>query len=190
MSVSKTKKHIAKEAKHLFSKLGYEKTTMKLLAAEANVNEVTIYRHFGTKDNLLQFITSQYIEEIHVLNRVDLIKDNLPSEVIKTICTWFIDYCFDNEDIYKIQMKMEDNSEGFEKLKLTKNFLNATDYYLNHLKSKNAFSEEPNICAYVLITSILGIFTAYAIDSIYFDKSNVKKAVEIQVELFINRYFI
>ncbi len=187
MSAKKTKQHISQVAQELFAKLGYEKTTMKLLASEAKVNEATIYRHFGTKENLLEFITSQYVEEIHVIDKVNKIIEKDSQVVIRKLCGWFVDSCINNENVYKIQLKMEDVA-GFEKIKLTKNFVNATEYYLSYLKDNKLFEGNPNICANALITSILGILTAFVIDSEFFKKETVKQCVDLQIELFINKY--
>ncbi len=180
-----TKQIIATKAQELFSELGYDKTSMKMLASKAQVNEVTIYRHFGTKDNLLQYITSQYIEEIHILDKVDKIKTSSIENVMTNIIDWFINYCFDNEQIYKIQMKMEDYNENFIKLKLTKNFVSATQHYLQYLASNNKFDGDCYLFANTIVTSILGIFTAYAIDSKYFKKQDVIKCVNMLKKMVI-----
>lgn len=186
MRVNKTKLKIASTAKELFSTHGYDKATMKLLASEAGVNEVTIYRHFGNKDNLLQFITSQYIEEIHIYDKVDSIKDKPIEEVINTISDWFIDYCFENESVYKIQFKMDDNYENFEKLKLTKNFVGAFKDYLLYLQENGKFDGDCDIYSCALITGILGIFTAYALEGNTFRSECVRKVSKVQTEIFID----
>ena len=50
-------------ARKLFSKNGYKATTTKEIANEANVNDVTIFRLFGTKQILLEKMLDYYVSE-------------------------------------------------------------------------------------------------------------------------------
>lgn len=186
MSMSKTKIKISLAAKQLFATYGYDNTSMKLIAKEANINEITIYRHFGTKENLLQFIIYTYVAQINILDKVKSIQDSKVEEVISTISNDFIDHCFANKIIYKIQLKMTDDFENFEKLGLTKNFINACNYYLDYLRDKGKFTGKSNDFSKALFTSILGIFTAYVLDDNFFKESEVKNIVQIQTNAFIN----
>lgn len=44
----------------LMAEKGYDSTTTKEIAAEAGVNEVTLFRHFGTKQKLLEAAFQQF----------------------------------------------------------------------------------------------------------------------------------
>ena len=48
-----TRRRIIDAANALFGRIGYRRATTRAIAAEAGVNEVTIFRHFGSKKNLL-----------------------------------------------------------------------------------------------------------------------------------------
>ena len=48
-----TRADILDAARLLFAQLGFERTTMRALAARANVDVALIYHHFGNKDDLL-----------------------------------------------------------------------------------------------------------------------------------------
>lgn len=48
-----TRQRLLQAALRLFGQRGYARTTTRALAAEAGVNEVTLFRHFGSKKNLL-----------------------------------------------------------------------------------------------------------------------------------------
>ena len=48
-----TRQRIIQAALTLFGRVGYAQTTTRAIAKEAGVNEVTLFRHFGTKMNLL-----------------------------------------------------------------------------------------------------------------------------------------
>ncbi len=50
--VDDTAQRIIAAALKLFTQGGYRRTTTRAIAAEAGVNEVTVFRHFGSKKNL------------------------------------------------------------------------------------------------------------------------------------------
>ncbi len=51
---------IISAASRLFTEKGYAGTTTRAIAEAAGVNEVTIFRHFGTKENLAKAIMDQF----------------------------------------------------------------------------------------------------------------------------------
>jgi AcrR family transcriptional regulator len=51
--VEETRQRILRAAFQVFSEQGYAGTTTRAIAAVAEVNEVTLFRHFGNKKNLL-----------------------------------------------------------------------------------------------------------------------------------------
>jgi AcrR family transcriptional regulator len=55
-----TKQRILEIANKVFSEKGYSGTTTREIAAIAGVNELTIFRHFGKKENLFQEVISQF----------------------------------------------------------------------------------------------------------------------------------
>jgi AcrR family transcriptional regulator len=59
-SADATRQRIIDTAFRLFSTNGYTRTSTRALAAEAGVNEVTIFRHFGSKQNLLKAVVEDF----------------------------------------------------------------------------------------------------------------------------------
>ena len=60
-SISKdTRGRIIQAASVLFSQRGYAGTTTRSIAKKAGVNEVTLFRHFGSKENLAREIMNQF----------------------------------------------------------------------------------------------------------------------------------
>jgi AcrR family transcriptional regulator len=51
--ITETRKQILEASLNLFSRNGYKATTTRDIASEAGVNEITIFRNFGSKENLL-----------------------------------------------------------------------------------------------------------------------------------------
>lgn len=77
-----THKRILKAAADIFASLGYSRTTTRLIAEAAGVNEVTLFRHFGSKRNLL----SEMIQEHSALpNLTRLLENQLSGEYHKDL---------------------------------------------------------------------------------------------------------
>jgi AcrR family transcriptional regulator len=55
-----TRQRILQAAAQLFSEQGYARATTRALAAAAGVNEVTLFRHFGSKKNLFAAVIEEY----------------------------------------------------------------------------------------------------------------------------------
>ncbi len=59
-SSDETRQRIIAAAAEVGSQLGYSKATTKAIAKAAGVNEVTLFRHFGSKENLFSAAIEQY----------------------------------------------------------------------------------------------------------------------------------
>ncbi|MBO8171198.1 MAG: TetR/AcrR family transcriptional regulator [Bacillaceae bacterium] len=54
MSKTETRNKLLQAALDIFGEQGYEGTTTKEIASRAGVSEMTLFRHFGSKENLLR----------------------------------------------------------------------------------------------------------------------------------------
>jgi AcrR family transcriptional regulator len=55
-----TRQRILQTAAQVFAEQGYTRATTRALAAAAGVNEVTLFRHFGNKQNLFAAVIDEY----------------------------------------------------------------------------------------------------------------------------------
>ena len=55
-----TRQRILQAAAQVFAEAGYARATTRALAAAAGVNEVTLFRHFGNKQNLFAAVIEQF----------------------------------------------------------------------------------------------------------------------------------
>jgi AcrR family transcriptional regulator len=55
-----TRQRILQAAAQVFAREGYARATTRTLAAAAGVNEVTLFRHFGSKQNLFAAVVDRY----------------------------------------------------------------------------------------------------------------------------------
>jgi AcrR family transcriptional regulator len=58
------KESIRRAALELFRRYGFEKVSVRDIAQEANVSPVTIYNHFGSKDNLVREVIKNLLHTI------------------------------------------------------------------------------------------------------------------------------
>jgi AcrR family transcriptional regulator len=55
-----TRQKIIAAALELFGEIGYKRATTRLIAERAEINEVTLFRHFGKKQNLLTACVAEF----------------------------------------------------------------------------------------------------------------------------------
>lgn len=63
LRTEKKKEQIRKAAIELFINFGVEKVSLADISKKANVSPVTIYNHFGTKDELVRNVVISFLEE-------------------------------------------------------------------------------------------------------------------------------
>lgn len=108
MNQDKTSLEIKKNARDLFRKYGYNKTSVNTLAKESNISKATFYKHFESKEVILHEVLMDYIRE----NLEDILKksvqeQDLPiflaniilkvSRITYTVCNEFIGWEFIRE---------------------------------------------------------------------------------------------
>jgi AcrR family transcriptional regulator len=71
------KQNILQAALNLIKKYGIKKVNIYDIAREAEVSQVTIYSHFGSKENLIREAVKLFLEE-YIENFVELMKSEMP----------------------------------------------------------------------------------------------------------------
>ena len=61
---SQSRSRIVEHALQLFGQHGYDRTTIRMIAESAGISQGLIYRHFESKDALLQAIFEQSMEDV------------------------------------------------------------------------------------------------------------------------------
>lgn len=187
---NETSEKIMKVALKLFSEQGYYSTTTKQIAEETGVNELTVFRHFGSKSNLFQVTTEHYVIDSHVdyiLNDLeDLTFDESMMIISKRIYNLFIE----NTKLYKVQMKLADNEKDFVKLKLSRKLISVLKEYFIMLNNDGILRGEPEIMAVTLINSLLGSFTVELLSDNTITEISWEDLVKEHTRQFISLYKI
>lgn len=187
-SNNETSKKIMKVALKLFSEQGYYPTTTKQIAEEAGVNELTIFRHFGSKSNLFQVTTEYYVIDSKIDSILKNTEDLNFEEAMFIITNRIYKLLIQNTKLYKVQMKLSDNERDFVKLKLSRKLISILKDYFKELKENNKIKGEPEIMAVTLINSLLGAFTIEILGD--YTVSNIKweELVEEHTKQFVSLY--
>jgi AcrR family transcriptional regulator len=77
-----TRSKIMQAASDLFTTKGYAGTTTRAIADSAGVNEVTLFRHFGTKENLAREIMHKFGGQAVAGNMKDLLSGDYRKDLI------------------------------------------------------------------------------------------------------------
>lgn len=185
---TETRNKIMKVALKLFSEQGYYATPTKLIAQEAGINELTLFRHFGTKERLFQETTENYVKEIDLSHEIhELIQQDF-EESMKNIAEDYLNFCFENEQIYKIQMRLKDDEKEFVRLKLSREFSLVLGDYFKELLEKDIVYGDPEMMAVTFINAILGAFTVYLLSDNTFTTIEINDLVMEHAKQFASYY--
>ena len=132
-----TEKKIIKATFIILQKEGFDKTTTKKIASEAGVNEVTIFRKFDTKKNLIEITKNYYFNEF--LEKIESIFEFTGDETIEEYLGKNFEGLFKlkDQDFSIIKISMQEVSEIPEKKRLISVITNTISNY----KLKKAKSE-------------------------------------------------
>jgi AcrR family transcriptional regulator len=89
---------IKEAAKELFLRHGYANTTMEMVAAQAGVSIMTLYRHFRSKDILFQAIIQRFCFR-HEKDISETFWQGNPSEVLHQVGQWRLAFVLNPEEI-------------------------------------------------------------------------------------------
>ncbi|WP_157950061.1 TetR/AcrR family transcriptional regulator [Vallitalea okinawensis] len=183
-----TRNRIMKIALKLFSEQGYYATTTKQIAQAAEISEITLFRHFGTKENLFQETTFNYVKDINIKNEIERLKKQDFTESIIEIARDYLDFCYRNRKLYKIQMRLTDDEKDFVRLKLSREFVKVLEDYFRDLLDENIIDGNPHIMAVTLINSILGAFTVHVLTDNSFTETSLEELVDEHAKQFAKFY--
>lgn len=100
-----TRTRIMDAAMELFSRNGFNSTTTRSIAREAGVNELTIFRNFGTKENLLSEVIDHNFNSAWMKEKIpkDLTGD--PAEDMFRIITAARENLVEREKLFRLMLR-------------------------------------------------------------------------------------
>ncbi|MGL5545163.1 MAG: TetR/AcrR family transcriptional regulator [Cetobacterium sp.] len=152
----KTRDRILECAQKLFSEEGFEKISTKRIAKEAECNEVTIFRLFGTKNNILEEIINKFVEENKIIKSLhESLTGDLEQDIARSILL-YQSFLQQHEIIFRLQLKLSDSEN--QKFIRTIDFRN---YLVDHFIGvfyENRIQYAPEVFVNDMLSSIMGGF--------------------------------
>jgi len=184
--MKETEKNILIAATKLFSEQGYNGVSTRKIAEQAGVNEITLFRYFKSKSNLLQAVIKHFAYEGNIIEKLSKEVTGDIKQDVKIFADVYYMFLHNNIKMYLIQTR-EIELES-------KRFTNTIDYtefmkrYFTNKKEEGTFTGDPLLVATSIVSMIMGIFTlnVYAPD-IYHDtdyKLLIQRFVEDLTRLY------
>lgn len=140
VELDNTEKKIVDATYKILQKEGIEKATTKKIASEAGVNEVTIFRKFKNKSNLIE-ITKKYYMDILLSKLEDIFSFEGDEEIGEYLNNNFIGFLnLPEENLSIIKLAMEENKDDIPGRKLILSTINST--IIGKLKEYFEFQKE------------------------------------------------
>ena len=181
-----TETKILLAATKLFSEFGYSGVSTRKIAEEAGVNELTLFRYFRSKSNLLQSVIRHFAFEGNI---VEKIASEITGDVKKDIQIFADTYYMflqNNIKMYKIQIR-EIDEEGL-KFTNTIDYTNFMKSYFKKQVQEGHFKGDPNLISTSIVSMMMGIFTLNVYSATIFDDTRYRDLINTFVEDVIRLY--
>lgn len=183
-----TEEIILKTAIKLMEKKGFKSVTTKEIAAESGFCEMTLFRHFGTKQNILEKAveTHSYLIDMKSI-LYDKVDYDLKKDLTRVSKTYH-EYIMDNEKMILLSFH-ERNTHPYIGERLSENPKQLKVYLINYFKvmqeKGKMISVDPEVQAMNFLWLNLGYFMASQIGGKVVADFPEDKFIEESVDLFV-----
>jgi len=101
---TRTKERLLEATLCLISEKGYLGATTREIAARAGVTEITLFRHFGSKERLFEEVLQRYTFLPRLKEIIPRVKDRTPEEALSEMAMRFIDTLKERKGMVKIML--------------------------------------------------------------------------------------
>lgn len=112
MSQSDTATSILSAARDLFAEKGFHNISTRLIARKAGVNEVTLFRHFGTKTALYEAVFDHFGSTSGVYASFEKDSGKAPQEALLDFGFSLYRFFSDNEPLVRMELREQSFLEG------------------------------------------------------------------------------
>lgn len=182
-----TKEKITRAALTVFSLKGYASATTREIAGEAGVNEVTLFRHFGSKENLLTAVIERH-------SVIPVVAQALKSELtgdyrrdLKMIANHLLAVWHERRELMLIMLS-EARQHPEEISLITRIPLRLREYLAEYLRSLSRSGQireiDHDASAQAFINGLFGYFLMLAIFGSGFHPQSTDEYVDNFVDIF------
>ena len=160
MSLTDTSKNILHAARDLFAEKGFSNITTRQIARRAGVNEVTLFRHFGTKAALYEAVFEHFGSTSGVYASFEKDNSEPPEKVLLTFGLSLHAFFCRNEPLIRMEIKEQSFLKGKPlpvSIIANRNKKILADYMI---RAYDISEEEAVSLAVTFLCSLWGIFLA------------------------------
>ncbi len=172
MEWNEKQESILNAAEELFAKKGFVGTTVRAIAAKANVNVAMISYYFGSKEKLLQsLLLNRTKNSRSLLNKLKKDSHIDPWKKIDTIIDFFVDHILDNNNFHTIISRQISMVQDEESIRLLIDIKKTNQTFIKEIieegQQKKAF-RKVNIP--LTIGSVMGTISQVSMSHPYYKK--------------------
>lgn len=190
------KQRIVLAAIELFAKKGYANTATSEIAKEAGVAEGTIFRHFGTKENLLLAILIPFIKHSlpqmadAIFEEVLAEKPKTIEEFVRALATERFMFFKENRDLFRIfikEMIYHDELKNELISHISEHALSRIEQIIQDFQEKGEVIDIPaKILSRNIFTTLLGFFLSRFVlmsENVFLDD---QREIDYIVQIIVN----
>ncbi|MGC8596060.1 MAG: TetR/AcrR family transcriptional regulator [Candidatus Kryptoniota bacterium] len=184
------KKVIIEAAREVFSKKGYDGTTIDEVAEKAELAKATLYKFFPTKEELYLGVVEDVFREINEIARVSMNGGGTAREKFSMFVDRLVEHFMEHSDFLRLLMRefSKINTTGWKE----------SQHYKIHMELNNILARELDVAVKngevrkVDTLRVAQVFNhmvyAYHLNNLFYehDKKLKKKAVEFLVSIFFD----
>jgi AcrR family transcriptional regulator len=195
---NKTKDRIFDLSTELFSKKGFNRVSIRDIAAEVGIKQSSLYNHFASKEEILNDIYYFFkMEAVKVFPAIESLDDTIrkytPEEFFKIGKELFIENMLNvrMEKVWRILFIEQASDQRIANIVLQESFkksLNFTEISLEKMIDQKKIKPiNPRICSYEYTYPLNFMFYEYIISrSINSDKKSLEKQMDEHISYFCN----
>jgi len=182
---SATREKILEAALKLFSKKGFRETTIKDISKEVGITEGAIYRHFSTKEEIINSLLNEITQELRQKLLESIQKEETDEERLKAIIDTLLEYANAKPESFRFLNLYHLLKEGLQVENLPGEIILR---FLNELYLKGKLAVFPEVALAVITGTVerIFIFKEKGILNKYTDKE-VKNSVEALVQKLLKK---
>ena len=157
---------IVETAIQLFAEKGYANTSTAEIAKASGVSEGTIFKHYGTKDNLLLSVILPFVSELFPYIAQEMLKETLLEnttfeQFLRSVIKNRVDFITENKEIFQVLIKEIVYKDELKKELLPYALANIPPIFINVLEEFRGRGELIDLPAeriFKILVSFLGGF--------------------------------
>ncbi|EGW38052.1 bacterial regulatory s, tetR family protein [Desulfosporosinus sp. OT] len=169
----------------LFSQKGFNAVTTKEIAKKAGVSEMTLFRHFESKQNLFEKAFDKFVFSPKFRALYDGLEWDLERDLNK-ICSSYQDTLYRNQKIILMHFKNDELNPDFDAtlFNFPNEFRKLLGYYFEEMKNRGAIRENPETLAMSFLATNFGLFITSLVMNKLTYETDIQVCIATCVKIF------